>query len=147
LGKVKFLFPNNDNVYLHDTPANALFNRSRRDFSHGCVRVEKPENLAEFALKRQGGWDAGKIQAAMDSGKNQRVTLNQAIPVMFFYVTAFFSQDNGLLFYPDIYGHDLALLEALKKRVDVPDHSLFTRQEPPPVVSQFEETDRTDLKY
>lgn len=138
LGKVKFLFPNDDNVYLHDTPANALFNRTRRDFSHGCVRVEKPEVLAKFALKYQdGNWDANKIQAAMDSGKNKRVNLGQTIPVMFFYVTAFVDQDHELTFYPDIYGHDPTLLEALKTRVDVPDYHLIANPAPPPpVVSQ-----------
>jgi len=147
LGKVKFLFPNDDNVYLHDTPANALFNRSRRDFSHGCVRVEKPEKLAEFALRHQGDWDAGTIQSAMNSGKNKRVTLNQPIQVMFFYVTAFINQDNELIFYPDIYGHDVTLQEALRTHVDVPDDRLFASPKPPPVVSQVEETDHTDLKY
>jgi len=84
LGKVKFLFPNKDDVYLHDTPANALFSRSRRDFSHGCVRVQDPQKLAEFALKDQSGWDQNSIKEAMKSEKMQRVILKKPIPVLFF---------------------------------------------------------------
>ncbi|MGZ4996938.1 MAG: L,D-transpeptidase family protein, partial [Methylobacter sp.] len=72
LGKVKFIFPNKDDVYLHDTPANALFSKSRRDFSHGCVRVANPQKLAEFALKNQDNWNAETIQMAMNTPKMQR---------------------------------------------------------------------------
>ncbi|MDO9105599.1 MAG: L,D-transpeptidase family protein [Methylovulum sp.] len=125
LGKVKFLFPNKNDVYLHDTPANALFSRSRRDFSHGCVRVSNPEGLAEFALKNQKGWDKATIQQAMHAPKMQRVILKKPIPVLFFYITAFFDQQNELIFYPDIYGHDTVLQEALKKPEDLSDQLLF----------------------
>ncbi|TAL55456.1 MAG: murein L,D-transpeptidase [Methylovulum sp.] len=125
LGKVKFLFPNKADVYLHDTPANALFSRSRRDFSHGCVRVSNPEGLAEFALRDQKGWDKNTIQQAMLSPKMQRVILKKPIPVLFFYITAFFDQQNDLIFYPDIYGHDTVLQEALKKPEDLSDQVLF----------------------
>ncbi|MDP2903151.1 MAG: L,D-transpeptidase family protein [Methylovulum sp.] len=125
LGKVKFLFPNKNDVYLHDTPANALFSRSRRDFSHGCVRVSNPESLAEFALKNQKGWDKAAIRQAMYSPKMQRVILKKPIPVLFFYITAFFDQQNNLIFYPDIYGHDTVLQEALKKPEDLSDQVLF----------------------
>lgn len=136
LGRVKFLFPNKDDVYLHDTPSNTLFNRSRRDFSHGCVRVEKPQKLAEFALKNQGGWDSDSIKAAMSSNKTKRVTLNQSIPVLFFYTTTFFDQDNHLIFYPDIYGHDTTLREALKTQRDISDQSLFASPSAPPMLSK-----------
>jgi murein L,D-transpeptidase YcbB/YkuD len=125
LGRVKFLFPNKDDVYLHDTPANALFSRTRRDLSHGCVRVANPEKLAEFALKNQPGWDKERIQQAMRSPKMQRVILKTPIPVLFFYTTAFFDQDNQLVFYPDIYNHDVVLQEALKKSGDLSDQVLF----------------------
>lgn len=124
LGRVKFMFPNKDDVYLHDTPANSLFSRSRRDFSHGCVRVENPEGLANFALKDQIGWDSEKIKIAMKSGKMQRVQLKHAIPVLFFYTTSFIDE-NGLSFYPDIYRHDEVLLEVLKKPQDLSDQALF----------------------
>ncbi len=125
LGKVKFLFPNKDDVYLHDTPANALFGRSRRDFSHGCVRVSDPEALALFALRNQPKWDQESIRKAMTSPKMQRVFLKTPIPVLFFYVTAFFDQQNELIFYPDIYEQDVVLQEALKHAEDLSDQLLF----------------------
>jgi L,D-transpeptidase YcbB len=137
LGKVKFIFPNKDDVYLHDTPANSLFSKSRRDFSHGCVRVEKPMILAEFALKNQGKWNTDAITKAMKNPANQRVVLQQPIPVLFFYTTSFVDQNNNLAFYPDIYGHDTLLMEALKKTDDLSDQSIFASTSiatPPPTV-------------
>jgi len=125
LGRVKFIFPNKDDVYLHDTPANALFSKSRRDFSHGCVRVANPQKLAEFALKNQDNWNAETIQMAMNTPKMQRVILKKPIPVLFFYTTAFFDQYDNLEFYPDIYGHDAVLLGALSKPDDLSDQALF----------------------
>ncbi len=125
LGRVKFLFPNKDDVYLHDTPANALFSRSRRDFSHGCVRVNNPQELAEFALANQPGWDKGRIKEAMKSPKMQRVILKKPIPVLFFYTTAFFDDKNQLVFYADIYEHDPVLQQALRQPEDLSDQVLF----------------------
>ncbi len=125
LGRVKFIFPNKDDVYLHDTPANALFSKSRRDFSHGCVRVANPEKLAEFALKNQDDWNPETIQLAMSTPKTQRVILKKPIPVLFFYITAFFDQNDNLEFYPDIYGHDAVLLGTLSKPDDLSDQSIF----------------------
>ena len=125
LGKVKFIFPNKEDVYLHDTPANSLFSRSRRDFSHGCVRVENPKLLAEFALKNQGKWNPETIKKALRSPTNLRVDLQNHIPVLFFYTTSFVDQNNKLAFYPDIYGHDTVLLETLKKTDDLSDQSIF----------------------
>lgn len=125
LGKVKFIFPNKDDVYLHDTPSNTLFSKSRRDLSHGCVRVANPQKLAEFALKDQEGWTPETIQLAMNTPKTQRVILKKPIPVMFFYTTAFFDQYDNLEFFPDIYGHDAVLIEALSKPDDLSDQSLF----------------------
>jgi L,D-transpeptidase YcbB len=125
LGKVKFIFPNKDDVYLHDTPANSLFNRSRRDFSHGCVRVENPKALAEFALRNQDKWNSDTIQKAMKNPANHRVILQSPIPVLFFYTTSFVDQNNTLSFYPDIYGQDEILIEALKKNDDLSDRAIF----------------------
>lgn len=125
LGKVKFIFPNKDDVYLHDTPSNSLFSKSRRDFSHGCVRVANPQKLAEFALKNQGNWNPETIQVAMSTPKTQRVILKKPIPVLFFYITAFFDQNDNLEFYSDIYGHDAVLTQALSKPDDLPDQSIF----------------------
>lgn len=123
LGRVKFIFPNMEDVYLHDTPSQTLFNKSRRDFSHGCVRVEKPDSLAEFALKNQ--WSTEAIQQALNSPKSQRVVLKKSIPVLFFYITAFFDQYNNLVFYPDIYGYDTYLLGALRKPEGLSALSIF----------------------
>jgi len=125
LGRVKFIFPNKDDVYLHDTPANALFSKSRRDFSHGCVRVANPQKLAEFALKNQDGWNPETIQLAMNTPKTHRVILKKPIPVLFFYTTAFFDQYDNIEFYPDIYGHDAVLLGVLSKPDDLSDQSIF----------------------
>ncbi len=125
LGKVKFMFPNKDDVYLHDTPSKSLFRRSSRDFSHGCVRVENPLELAKFALKNQPEWSEEKIQQAMQSPKMQRVLLKKSIPVLFFYTTAFVEQNGDIDFYRDIYGHDTVLIEALKNASDLSDQVLF----------------------
>ena len=130
LGRVKFIFPNKEDVYLHDTPSQNLFNKSRRDFSHGCVRVANPEGLAEFALKNQ--WSKEKIQRALNSPKTQRVILKKSIPVLFFYITSFFDDNNNLAFYPDIYGYDAILFGALRKPEDLSDQSLFVSAEAAP---------------
>lgn len=131
LGKVKFIFPNASSVYLHDTPSVALFGRSRRDLSHGCVRVAHPQALAEFVLKDQGGWDTDSIKKAM-GGKNRQVVLKKTIPVFFLYNTAFFDGTH-LTFYSDIYGRDAQLLAALKKQEDLSDQVLFAPKEVLPV--------------
>jgi murein L,D-transpeptidase YcbB/YkuD len=131
LGKVKFIFPNKSDVYLHDTPSVSLFGRSRRDLSHGCVRVAHPQELAEFVLKEQGGWDTNTIKKAM-GGKNQRVTLKNNIRVLFLYSTAFIDENNKLSFYADIYHRDAELLDALKKHEDLSDKGLFAPKEIPP---------------
>jgi murein L,D-transpeptidase YcbB/YkuD len=132
LGRVKFMFPNKEDVYLHDTPSQTLFSKSRRDFSHGCVRVENPEGLAEFALKNQ--WSKETIQQALQTPKTQRVILKKSIPVLFFYVTAFFDENNNLVFYPDIYGNDIVLLDALRKPEDLSDQSIFVSTNVAPAV-------------
>jgi len=115
LGKVKFIFPNKADVYMHDTPSHGAFNRDRRDLSHGCVRVAEADKLAEFVLEDQGGWDKDAIAQAMSAQKTQRVSLKKSIPVMFFYSTAFVGQDNRMQFYPDIYGYDEVLRGAINK--------------------------------
>jgi murein L,D-transpeptidase YcbB/YkuD/predicted small lipoprotein YifL len=105
LGLVKFLFPNDFNIYLHDTPAKALFAQDDRAASHGCIRVEKPVELAEWVL----GWDAARVQAAMNDGPdNHTVKLPQKIPVYIVYFTAYV-RDGELVFADDLYGRDDAL--------------------------------------
>ncbi len=110
LGLVKFIFPNQNNVYLHSTPAPQLFSQSRRDFSHGCVRVQKPAELAAMLLRNQPPWTLERVQAAMQSGTdNQQVNLATPVPVLILYVTAVVEPDNSVHFFDDIYGHDNAL--------------------------------------
>jgi murein L,D-transpeptidase YcbB/YkuD len=106
LGHVKFLFPNAHNVYLHDTPADALFAKPGRAFSHGCVRVEEPEVLAKYVLKGYSEWSDEAIFAAMRAGVEKHVRLKQTIPVHMAYFTAWVDENGGLHFQPDIYGYD-----------------------------------------
>ena len=116
LGLVKFMFPNEYNVYLHGTPVPQLFAQSRRDFSHGCVRVEKPVELAVWLLRDQPPWTPGKIEAAMESGPdNQHVMLAKPVPVLIVYLTAVVEEDNQVYFFDDIYGHDRSLNAVLAK--------------------------------
>jgi murein L,D-transpeptidase YcbB/YkuD len=106
LGHVKFLFPNPHNVYLHDTPADNLFGRPTRAFSHGCVRVEEPAELAKYVLRDDSRWDEESIAAAMKSGVEKHVALKKKIPVHIVYFTAWVDENGGLHFQPDIYGYD-----------------------------------------
>ena len=108
LGHVKFLFPNPYNVYLHDTPADSLFAKPGRAFSHGCVRVEEPETLAKYVLRGYSEWDEASIFAAMQSGVEKHVKLKKKIPVHMAYFTAWVDEHSGLHFQPDIYGYDRA---------------------------------------
>ncbi len=117
LGLVKFVFPNDENVYLHGTPAPQLFSRPRRDFSHGCVRVEDPVALAEWALKDQPEWTRDRILEAMEGSKSRRVNLTRPIQVILFYITAVVMPEDGTIrFAEDIYGHDAKLDRALASR-------------------------------
>ncbi len=115
LGPIKFVFPNDQNVYLHGTPAEQLFDRSRRDFSHGCVRVEDPTGLAEWVLRDQPEWTRERIVDAMDdlTKKSRRVSLPRPLTVLLFYSTAMVEADGTVRFGRDIYGHDRRLDGAL----------------------------------
>jgi murein L,D-transpeptidase YcbB/YkuD len=114
LGLVKFDFPNHHNVYLHDTPTPSLFNRARRDFSHGCIRVQDPAGLAEWVLEGKEGWTRARIDAAMKAPESQRVKVSPALPVMIFYTTAVVGTDGKAQFFDDIYGLDAELEAALR---------------------------------
>ncbi len=106
LGHVKFLFPNGFDVYLHDTPADSLFGRVGRAFSHGCIRVEEPEVLANYVLRDYPEWDNSRIIQAMHSGEEEHVRLKETIPVHITYFTSWVDENGGLHFQPDIYGYD-----------------------------------------
>jgi len=109
LGLVKFIFPNDQNIYLHSTPAQSLFSQARRDFSHGCIRVEDPKALAEWVLRNNPGWTRERIEAAFQAQKEQQVNLTNAIPVLIVYGTAIAKEDGQICFFDDLYGYDKAL--------------------------------------
>jgi murein L,D-transpeptidase YcbB/YkuD len=106
LGGVKFMFPNQFDVYLHDTPADALFASVERDYSHGCVRLEKPFEMAQWVLQDRSEWTPEKIQAAMASGREQHIALKHHIPVYIVYETVWVDDDGTVEFREDVYGHD-----------------------------------------
>ena len=109
LGHVKFLFPNPFHVYLHDTPADALFARRGRALSHGCVRLEQPEALAQYLLRDSAEWDAERIHTAMFSGDETAVVLKEKVPVHIVYFTAWPKTGGGFDTWPDVYGYDATL--------------------------------------
>lgn len=106
LGGIKFVFPNKDNIYMHHTPALNLFKHVRRDFSHGCIRVEEPLALAQFVLKNEPEWDEKRILTAMASGRSTTLRLQEPLPVVITYLTAVTEEDGRVHFFPDIYGRD-----------------------------------------
>ena len=113
LGLVKFLFPNSNSIYLHDTPSKHLFSRRDRAFSHGCIRVEKPKELAEVLLANDPKWTPEKIDEAMHKGKETWYTLKEKIPVYIGYFTAWVDTEGNLRFYEDVYKRDEPLAELL----------------------------------
>lgn len=115
LGRVKFIMPNDYQVYLHDTPSKALFERTRRDASHGCIRLGDPFALAKFLLRDQPEWTDEAIRAAMAAEEPTTVRFRERIPVHITYATAVARQNGDVFFYPDIYGHDRTLEALLRK--------------------------------
>jgi murein L,D-transpeptidase YcbB/YkuD len=115
LGKVKFLFPNTFDIYLHDTPDKSLFKKKDRALSHGCIRVADPAKLAEYLLRNQNEWTKEKINISMNSGKEESVSVKNKQPVYITYYTAWVDETGKLNFRKDIYGHD-------KKTI----HKMFT---------------------
>jgi murein L,D-transpeptidase YcbB/YkuD len=114
LGLIKFMLPNPYNVYLHSTPANRLFKQARRTFSHGCIRVSDPVALADYVLRNSAqAWTPDAITAAMNGADTFRVNLKTPIRVLILYATALATEDGGILFFDDIYGHDRRLAELL----------------------------------
>jgi murein L,D-transpeptidase YcbB/YkuD len=121
LGLVVFLFPNSYAIYMHDTPATEFFAQSRRDFSHGCIRLEKPADMAAWVLRDKPGWTPERIRAAMTSGPDaQQVNLAHPIPVLIVYATVVVLEDGLVHFYDDIYHHDDALAKVLAKGYPYP---------------------------
>jgi len=113
LGLVKFVFPNNYNIYLHDTPAKSLFNEERRTFSHGCIRISEPLKMIKFLLQGDTIWNDQKLYQAMYSGKEKHLKLAKNIPVYIVYFTSFVDENGKLNFRKDVYDRD----ENLKKMI------------------------------
>ncbi len=114
LGRIKFLFPNKHSVYLHDTPNRGFFKKAQRNFSHGCIRVEKPLELAEFVLFSDPRWTQSTIQSSINRGKTKTVHLEQTIPVYILYFTAWVDKEGSVNFHKDVYGLDKTLYNALR---------------------------------
>jgi L,D-transpeptidase YcbB len=113
LGKVKFMLPNKHNIYLHDTPAKDKFAATSRAFSHGCIRLSKPVQLAYTVAGESAGWTKAKVDGAFASGKTTRAPLKRKIPVHLIYSTAFKGDAGAIEFRPDVYGRDRKLYNAL----------------------------------
>ena len=121
LGLVKLMFPNEYNVYLHSTPSQQLFSQTRRDFSHGCIRVEHPAELAAWVLRDKPDWNVQRAQTAMQSGKdNEQVNLTNPVPVLILYATAIVDPSGEVHFFDDIYGYDVELRQVLAKGYPYP---------------------------
>lgn len=118
LGLVKFMFPNQFSVYLHDTPADSLFERAARSFSHGCVRVEEPVALAQYVLRDQPEWTRERIEQAMHAGEEKHVKLKAPVPVYLGYWTARVRPDDSLQFRRDVYGIDSRQIAMLADRLE-----------------------------
>lgn len=113
LGQVKFLFPNSHNIYLHDTPSKSLFEKEKRAFSHGCIRVAEAKKLAMYVLRKQPEWTESKITAAMEAGKEQFVKINEPIPVFIAYFTAWVDSKGRLNLRHDLYHNDESLAKMM----------------------------------
>jgi murein L,D-transpeptidase YcbB/YkuD len=110
LGKVKFIFPNSFNMYFHDTPSKSLFDRDKRAFSHGCIRLAEPQKMAEWLLRDDPNWPTNKIVEAMNAGKERAVKIKNPVPVFIIYYTAWVDDRGELNFRDDVYGHDKKLM-------------------------------------
>jgi L,D-transpeptidase YcbB len=115
LGRVKFLFPNSYNIYLHDTPSKSLFGQNTRAFSHGCIRVQDPVRLARFLLDKDTAWPPEKIDEGMKGNKEITITLDQPVPVFVGYFTVWVDGKGKLHFRKDLYGHDKKMADRLFK--------------------------------
>jgi murein L,D-transpeptidase YcbB/YkuD len=115
LGNLKFMLPNEFDVYLHDTPSKGLFSRSTRSFSHGCIRIEKPLELAEYLFRDDPGWSQKELSAAIEKGAEQIITIPHPMNVHFLYLTTWVDDKGVVQFRNDTYGRDAGLDEALHR--------------------------------
>jgi murein L,D-transpeptidase YcbB/YkuD len=134
LGTVKFVFPNKHDVYMHDTTQKGLFAQSVRAESHGCMRVQNPDQLALTLLKEDQGWSAGNVASAIENSQDQHIALKQKIPVYITYFTLWVNADGSISNFADIYGHDSRMAAALFGEA--------VAYEPPPVVDEIPVSNR-----
>lgn len=121
LGRVKFMFPNHHNVYIHDTPTKNLFSQTERIFSSGCIRVNNPLELARVVLeKNEPGWSSDQITRVIAANQSRTIRLTEPIPVHLLYLTAWADDEGIVYFRRDIYNRDQPLLMALKQKYDLP---------------------------
>lgn len=113
LGQVKFLFPNSFNIYFHDTPSKSLFDRDKRAYSHGCIRLSDPFKMAQYLLRNQPEWSPERIMDAMNSGEEKFVKVKNPVPVFITYYTAWVDERGQLNFRDDIYDHDQKLAKKM----------------------------------
>jgi murein L,D-transpeptidase YcbB/YkuD len=130
LGRVKFVFPNKHDVYMHDTPQKHLFANSVRAESHGCMRVQNPDQFAGVLLKHDQGWSQARLLSAIETGYDTQVPLKQRIPVYITYFTLKVNEDGSLTSFSDLYGHDARMAAALGLSQGAP---AVTEAAPPPV--------------
>lgn len=142
LGRVKFLFPNKHSIYLHDTPSRYLFKRKKRAFSHGCIRVQDPLKLAEVLLQDQT-WTRGGIDRAVGREKTRWVNIENKLPVVLYYLTAFGTEDGHVAFRKDVYGRDPALMKALERKTGTI-RLAFPKPDPKPQIAPEPETPASD---
>jgi murein L,D-transpeptidase YcbB/YkuD len=109
LGRLKFMFPNDDNIYLHDTPAKSLFSRTRRDYSHGCIRLERPEDLARLILSRTTKDRGAQLEQLLANDEEKWLKFDEQLPVYILYFTAWVQEDGTVRFHHDVYGRDRQL--------------------------------------
>jgi L,D-transpeptidase YcbB len=128
LGRVKFVLPNNMNIYLHDSPADQLFARTRRAFSHGCIRLEKPLELARLILQRCTDRSPDNLDGLLATGREKTITLDRQIPVYILYFTAWAEDHGGVRFHPDVYGRDERLRPQVETRLAPANPSALDRK-------------------
>ena len=113
LGLVKFLFPNSYNIYFHDSPAKSLFNRDKRSYSHGCIRLKEPAKLAEYLLNDTAKYSKKKVDSLMHTYKEKYIRINNPVPVLITYFTSWVNDSSVLNFREDIYGHDAIIAKKM----------------------------------
>ncbi len=142
LGRIKFNFPNRHSVYMHDTPKKAWFDRTERAFSSGCIRVDKPMELAELLLADSERWSQEKIKAAIDQGRTRTVILTKPVPVLILYWTVDVDEQGGVLFKRDVYDQDRMVLQEMRKPVEFRGNIRTARGALQPEAPQKEATTR-----